>query len=289
MSADASETTDPDERLYGKADAPVRPLWLDHWQYARQLLLRGEPVPWFRATEFDSLFRKADGLLDGDVVVLPVLPIMDAYAPSGSELAKEMGSKQRTAFATKTLLRDETLRSHVSSCIGLVAEAAPRKPIVVSVPSPRELLVWAYARAHGAPPSEVTVDLADNGAMYLSDFFSALGDCAIAGVMAEESAAELAEYQPAYASLRNVCTHMRWQLGLRVTGALRLAETFDFAVAATATQGSSERPVGMWLPNGFWAGETVFERPPTGFLYGRIPSDANPEHVLRCRNSLRDA
>lgn len=288
MSADAGKTTDPDERLYGRAGASTRPLWLDHWQYARQLLLRGEPTPWFRATEFDAFFRKVDGLLDGDVVVFPLLPIMDAHVPTGSELAKEMGSKQRTAFAAKALLRDETLRSSVSSCIGLMADAAPPKPIVVSVPSPRELLAWAYGRAHGAPPAEVTVDLADNGAMYLSDFFSALGDCAISGVMVEESPAELAEYQSAYSSLRNVCSYQRWGLGFRVAGSLERVEPFDFSVV-TSPPGASAGALlwGAWLPHDFWATDAHFEQPTAAFLYGQIPADANPERVLQRREKLR--
>lgn len=276
------------ERLYASGNASNPPLWLDHWRYTQRLLLQAQPIPWLQAREFDAFFRKADGLLDADVIVLPLLDLLDAHARPDSDLVQEMGSKQRPGFAAKALLRDPVLRTHVGECVGLVVEAAPHKPLVVSIPSPQGLLGWAHTRAHGAPCPEVSVDSADSCAMYLSDLLSALAECRIAGVMAEETAVELADYLPVYSSVRNVCSYQHWSFGVRVDGSTETVGPFDFAVT-TDVVGRSGGDVawGAWLPDALWATDASFGRPTSDFLYGQVPADSNPERVLQRREELR--
>jgi len=280
------------EALYGNGETSSRPLWLDHWQYTGPLLLRGLPIPWFQPTDFDGFFRKAHGLLEAEVVVFPISDLLQAHVQSAPELRGEMGSKKRTAFAARALLRDEALRSRVRQCVNLTTQAAPSKPLVLSMPSPQDLLAWAYESAHGNSPEEIDADLADSAAMYLSDFLSSLSDCAVAAVMAQENSqteSELTSFVPAYAPIRNACSHLRWQFGLRLAGGLRIPEEFDFAVSANPRGAQSDGPTGAWLPKEFWLEEGDFQQPQTGFLYGQIPADANPEFVLDRRKSLRAA
>lgn len=280
------------EALYGNAETSSRPLWLDHWQYTGPLLLRGQPIPWFQPTDFDGFFRKAHGLLDAEVVVFPISDLFQAHVESATELRGEMGSKKRTAFPARALLRDETLRSRVRQCVDLTTQAAPNKPLVLSVPSPQGLLASAYHSAHGHSPEEVNADLADTAAMYLSDFLSSLSDCAVTAVMVEETSQtepELTSFVPAYSPIRNGCSHLRWQFGLRLAGGLRIPEGFDFAVSANPSGAHSDGPIGTWLPKESWLEEGDFEQAQTGFFYGQIPADANPEFVLDRRKSLRAA
>lgn len=275
-------------RLYGTVESPA--LWLDHWAYTEQLLLDGQPIPWFDATAFDSFFRKAHGLLDPEVVVLPVERLWREHVASSPELRDAMAEKKRSAYPAKAFLKDDQLRSRVRRCVELVTSAAPRAPLVLSVPSPRGLIAWAFHTAHDESLEDVDADLADSGAMYLSEFFSPLSDCAVAAVMVEEASSEpdvAAASLLAYAPLRNVCSHLRWELGLRFEGALGATEPFDFVVAKKPLVGANEPRVGAWLPDGLWRSKGAPARPEGTFLYAQVPHDANPETVLKRRDSLR--
>lgn len=276
--------------MYAKNGTSRRPLWLDSWAYAQRLLLQGRPIPWFEPTAFDGFFRKSDQLLDADSVILPFRRLLRAHVESDPELSREMASKRRLVFPLKVLLRDELLRARVAECCGLIAQAMPRKPLVAAMPSPRELVGWAYSTAHDGSVPEVTVDTADSGSMVLSDFLSALGQCPISAVMVEEGADRLGEYLPAYSSLRNVCSHQRWGLGIRCESLDALEVPFDFVITQEIRGDSGHHTMrGLWLKDDIWADDSVIEAANAAFYYAQIPADAQPERVLERRETLRAA
>lgn len=264
-------------------------VWLDSWAYCRRLFLEGRPLQWGNSAEIDGFIRKSESLLKPSVTCLPVGEFLRHAVHAIPGLQGAMGAKKRSGYALKTLLRDGDLRNQINNALRITSEAVSTKPITVSIPAPRALIAWAYEVAHGEPIPDLTLDHADSASVYISDFLTSLSGSELKGVLVEESCAsesDWAEELAIYTPIKNVATHRRWALGVRlpfVPVKPASTEPFDFIVCPVA--GESESLLeGRWLGPDFWNGGSP--EVSAGFNYSVVPEDAVPELVLERRKSL---
>lgn len=275
----------------GNTAAPA--VWLDAWNYCRRLFLDGRAAPWLSAAEFDGFIRKSDALLKSAVLTVPLGDYLDQVVNASSALRNEMSSKKRVGYALKSLLADKQVRDGFARAVRLASDAAPNRPVVVSCPSPRSLLAWAYRATHGSAPEEVTVDNADSAAVYLSDFLTILGTAGISGVLVNDDSANEAAWaqeQMIYTPLRNVTRHQRWSLVLRLACTpapeAGLAD-FDAVVLPAGTPPAPGSLRGVEIPADYWGGKVADPAmPASGFRYAAVPADAVPETVMEQRRRL---
>lgn len=264
-------------------------LWLDDADYSERLLANGH-APWQDAAAYLALRRKAQGLLQSDVVAVPLARFVAARVQADAALREAMAAKKRAVAPARTLLADEALRGHLVEIIKGLRVAFANVPLVLALPSPRAWVGFAYRLAFGNDAQlEVGADEADACAVYVAEFLRSFGECELDGVLLEEdadaepaNAEEIGWYQP----VLNLATHYRWDLGLRLpSGAGYSGEAVDgisFVIAATPKSGAVQ---GQALGEAFWNGEAVSIA--TALRYARVPADAVPERVLERLAVLR--
>lgn len=266
-------------------------LWLDFYDYAGPLLAAGV-IPWFDDAAFAAFHTKAQSLLRGDVVGLPLGRLAEALLAAQPALAVAMRAKSRPAYPLRRLLEDEALRRAAQALLMPLRAAAAERPLALVLPSPRHWLALAYGLAHGAPLAAEAAadgDEIDGAAVYVADFLRGFADAAVDLVLLCETAADgpadaaaLAWYDPVFKTAR----HYRWEIGLLdPVGRLAPADgaALDFLIAPEPGAGAAG---GCLLPAAFWqAGGPV----PAGgrFSYGVVPAGAVPETVLERIASLR--
>src|SRR3546814_849779 len=152
-------------------------LWLDYAEYAGALLAGGS-VPWLDVSELVAWQRKAQGLLQSDVLELPIGSVSAAWLQAHPELLDAMRAKRRPVFALKTLLADAGLRAHLLEiALGLRASFA-RLPLALACPSPRRWAIEAHRAAladDAASIDDFGVDESEDAAAYLADFLREIG------------------------------------------------------------------------------------------------------------------
>lgn len=259
------------QRLTGGVDGR-RAVWLDYLDYARRLFV-GQGPAWPDAAAVLAWHRQAQGLLGSDVVELDALAYLsDAVAADAGLI--EGGSATRVL---RQLLGSGELRERFVAIVRALGETyGAAAPIAVRLGTPARLLEWV-AEQRGEGGSTADPDDAEMAAMYAADFLRALADAPVAALLL----AAPVQGAPLDADIRqpmvNVAAHYRWSVGL--LGAV--AGDVDFAITGT---GDAE---GLLLPDSFWSGETPPALPENGFVYARIPADAEPEAVLARLASLR--
>jgi len=273
-------------------EAATRPLlWLDDAAYSERLLAGGR-TPWLDGAEYLAFRRKAVGLLKADLTAVPVAGFMRAWVTAHPELQNAMAAKKRVVFPARTLLADEGLRDHLVETLNSLRAAFQHAPLLLSMPSPRALVVEAWRLAFGADGDvEVGGDEADACAVYFAEFLRCFGACGIDGVLLEEAtgaepqdAEELGWYQPVV----NVAAHYRWDLGVRfpeAEGFSGEAAPMQFVIAPRVIAGAV---YGQALPAAIWDGAAFDIAPTAKFRFASVPADAVPEQVLARLAALRN-
>lgn len=264
-----------------------KPLWLDYHDYAAQLLNKGAH-PWLDVAACVAWQRKAQGLLNSDVLTLPVAAVCAAWLDAHPALRLALASKRRTGFALRTLLADEALRALLIELAQGLRASFATLPLALACPSPRCWVVEAYRQAHGEAPAELSHDDIDSAAVYMADFLRCFGEVGIDLLLLHESAdAEPAAAEPfvLYQPVFNVAAHYRWEPGLCQLAGHSAAEqpSAGFVIAPVAAGAGS----GALISPAFWEGGAPPRCPDGGFRYATIPAQAQPETVLRKLAELR--
>jgi hypothetical protein len=261
-------------------------LWIEATAYAERLLAGGH-APWRDVAEFVAWHRKAQALLESNVVSLPVAPIGEAWRQADRDLAAAMAAKKRISAPLKVLLASLSLRAHIAEILRALRASYVSTPLALVVPSPRRWVGDAYASVYGEMP-DVGEEETDEAAMYAADFLRAFGESRIDVLLLEESAASAPDdasqirwYQP----VLNVASHYRWDCGLRlpVWRDLAGANGIDFCIAPAPVAGL---PTGLSLGESWRTGRAP-DAPPSGFRYIEIPVDTLPEATLEGLAALR--
>jgi hypothetical protein len=264
-------------------------LWLDDMAYSARLLGAASTV-WLDVAALTVFRRKAEGLLQPDVTVVPIGAVIEAAAKADEELLAEMREKKRAIAPLRTLLGDARLRSITIDAAEALCGTLSPKPRVASIPSPRRWINEAFAWARGSLAVDVGPEEVDSAAMYVAEFLRGLGTAGIDALLLEErageeptSAEEIAWYQPVI----NVCNHYRWDVGLKLVDGSEFhgaAGNMGFIIAPRPPPGTVP---GVTVPASFWADANPPAAPASGFRFTQIPADANPEYVLQRLKTLR--
>lgn len=261
-----------------------RALWLDYADYAGALLAGGT-VPWLDVSALVAWQRKAQGLLQSDVIELPLGAVCAAWLQAHPALRTAMAAKRRTLYPLRTLLADEALRRHLAELAAGLRASFAAQPLALACPSPTRWLLDSYHQACGEAPDVGDEDIED-AAVYVADFLRGFGDAGLDVLLLQEADAPatadaLGRYQP----VLNVAAHYRWALGLAApAGADAGAAALDFVVAP---QPAAARYAAQLVPPAYWSGGAAPECPAGGFRYAGIPRDAQPEAVLQRLAALR--
>lgn len=262
-------------------------LWLDYAEYAGALLAGGK-VPWLDVSALVAWQRKAQGLLQSDVLELPLGTAAAAWLEAHPALREAMRAKRRALFPLRTLLADEALRAHlVELAQGLRASFA-RLPLALACPSPKRWALEAYREAFGEDP-EIEPEDVEDAAVYLADFLRSFGEVGVDLLLLRESAesepADAAALE-AYRPVLNVAAHYRWETGLAAPAGRYAGggAGLGFVIAPQALDGAC---AGRIVPEAYWRGEAAPPCPERGFRYAGVPADAQPEAVLQRLAALR--
>jgi len=262
-------------------------LWLDYLDYAAALLA-GREAPWLDTTACAAWMRKAQSLLDSDVIAVPLAQVCNAWLDAHPTLRVAMALKSRTVFPLKTLLADEALRAHLLDLVRALRGTLSAPALVLASPSPRAWVAEAHRHAH-AVDVEVGEDEADSAALYMADFLRAFADAGGDGLLLVETSlteTTSASHLACYRSVLNVAAHYRWACGLLApAGRYAGGEAgFDFVIAPRPLPGSA---CGLILGEDFWSGAPPPNPVPGAFRFLKVPVHCDPERVLERRTSLR--
>ena len=250
-------------------DAPVSgrrvPLVVDHLDYSRRVLLRGNPVPWEDPTALSNFLNQAHGLLRPDVTLLD-LGEYYRLAADDPRLREAMAARSRTGYALRALLADAATARAVATLAATVA-GTTRLPLVLQIPSPRAWL----AATHPGDVADLDADRVEAAAMYVADWLRGFAEVPVSAVLLDEriapgaDAAALPPVDPqSYVPVTNVAAHYRWEIGLRGED--------------TVSVGEHEGDV---LGSGYWLADDAAVPDARGaFRLAHLPADAVPETVL---------
>lgn len=263
------------------AASPTPRLWLDDTAYTSRLLA-GARAPWLDAAEVVAWRRKAQALLQPDVIELDVSALVSAWIEARAPLRASMAAKRRMTAPLRTLLADEALRQHVAEIL-LGLRGSNAGPIALRIPSPPHWIAQAYEAAFGtsAKPGE---DEAESASLYVADFLRAFSEAGLDVLLLDEiPAATLAT--PGQASWRqsviNIARHYRWDVGLRADCDIDCDQSdLDFLIAPKGMRA-------MEVSTSFWETGNVPSIATGSFWFASIPEDAQPELVLERLAALR--
>ncbi|MDO1480622.1 hypothetical protein [Rhodococcus ruber] len=249
-------------------DVPVSgrrvPLVVDHLDYSRRVLLRGNPVPWTDPTALSNFLNQAHGLLRPDVTLLD-LGEFYRLAADDPRLGEAMAARSRTGYALRALLADAATTRAVTTLAATVA-GTTRLPLLLQIPSPRAWL----AATHPGDVADLDADRVEAAAMYVADWLRGFAEVPVAAVLLDEriapgAAAALPPADPqSYVPVTNVAAHYRWEIGLRGED--------------TVSIGEHEGDV---LGSEYWLADEAAVPDTHGvFRLAHLPADAVPETVL---------
>ena len=260
-----------------QAEQSGQPLrWLDWVDYGQKVILNGKEVPWGDPTALVQFFGQGAALLKLGVSDLNLGDYFDWWLQDNPPALEAMQGKKRIGFALKTLLGNPSLRASLKEIVGSLA-AASNTPLILSIPSPRQLLPWAHDKANGTETETVDDVVVDSATVYLADFLREFSDSGIAGIHIREQNAEDfgSTLSSLYKPLNNIADAYRWTVGLDLDECQATdLDDFDIVICKRPVTANL---IAHPLPDSFW--ETG-KGEPGAFLYGKVPVDAIPERVL---------
>ncbi|MET8246966.1 hypothetical protein ABZV31_22615 [Streptomyces sp. NPDC005202] len=240
---------------------------IDHQQYARTVLLRGQPVPWGDAMAYSNFFGQAQALLKPDATLLDLGALYDFLLASDDALKTSMSARSRTGYALKTLLADEGLAGKALEFASVLSQTSS-SPLVLQIPSPMLWLARTHELSGAGALDDLEADHAENMAMYVADWLRRLSALPVSLLLLDARwagpgrlpAVDLTAYTP----ISNITDHYRWTLGQRDDDGVRVA---------------GRSVTGVAVPPDYWRSEGA-TAPVGDFLIADIPADAVPETVL---------
>ena len=191
------------------------PLWIDAWEYGRELFLKGNSPPWEDIAAFVAYHKKLQGLIKSDFVVVELECFYDNWLQRHPALLDAMSAKKRVGYSMRTLLADDASRNQIREIVDALADCYGDLPLVLSVPSPKNWLEISHCQAHGVDAVNINWEQAESGSMYMADYLRNFATCNLSGLLLKDtenegpaSDDELAHYQP----VLNVAQHYRWQV-----------------------------------------------------------------------------
>lgn len=255
-------------------------LWVEYDDYAGRVFA-GAPADWLmQAVRFANTLGQARKVIPTNVLTI------DLTASGIARTAAQDGP----AAAALRAVGDEGGRAFGAEVLDALAHKfAGEADLVLKVSSPRDLLEHFGARG------EPSFDELDDLASALADLVRGLSERPVSGLLvtrnseAEWTADEADACEPLFSAAR----HYGWVSALRVGASLLrkqgdalrdpdllLCADVDAAELATLAAG---RKCGGGLPAAYWLGGSQLAAAPGQLLYGVIPVDAEPEHIVeRC-------
>lgn len=272
-----------------EAAARKRLLWIDHTAYSARLLAQGQ-APWLDSAACVAWLRQAQGLLQPDVLALPLAEVAWAWLDRDAAVQAAMAEKaQRGHGPLKALLATEGLRAHAAGLAGALRAALPGTVFALTLASPRDWAAQALTRVGGAADA-VDEDAVDAAAACLADFLRLFATVGIDAVLLHESRPwspdEVELLLELYQPVANVARHYGWEWGVQWPEAVALppAQAPQFTLAPGACGAALN---GLTVPDAFWQDQAVPATGADGFDMVRIPADAHPETVLARLAALR--
>ena len=264
------------------------PLWIDAWDYGRQLLGGGDHPPWGDIGAFVAYYRQLQSLVDSDFLAVEVSCFYAAWLDKNPALLASMRAKSRTGFALRTLLADEPSRQHLREIVDALAESYHDRPLVLSMPSPRSWLQETNRLAKPEDSSDVSWDQAESAAMYMADYLRNFASCDLSGLFLKDgdggphTPEQLQTYQPVV----NVSEHYRWQIVLDAC-----AENLDVSahpvIKFILGQHTEAGDCPALSLDGWQPGSKGSVNADRGFWYLSVPPDMQPEKTLDLLSDIR--
>jgi len=240
---------------------------IDHQQYAQAVILRGQPVPWADPIAYARFLGQAQGLLMPDATLLDLGALYDHALAPNDALKSSLSARSRTGYALKTLLADEKTAGAALELASVVSQTS-KAPLVLQIPSPMLWLALTHQLSGAGTVADLSVDHAENAAMYVADWLRRLSKLPVTMLLLDERWTGTGELplvdSSTYTPVSNVTNHYRWAL------ALRRHDRVDILGSAVT---------GTVVPPDYWLSDAA-GAPSGDFLVAEIPADAVPETVL---------
>jgi hypothetical protein len=242
-------------------------LIIDHHEYAREIILRGNPLPWNDVTQYNNFFGQAQALLRPDTALVDLGAVYTHLLAHDDQLLTAMSGRTRIGFALRTLLQDETTAAAALELVSVVARTATA-PLVLQVPSPMRWLAQTHELCVGGAHAEISPEHAENLSVYFADWLRRFSSLPVVLLMLDGRRADFSglalDDLAAYTPILNVAEHYRWSV----------AERGDYAVSVAGTDLK-----GVVVPREYWLADDVAV-PAGEFLLAEISREAEPETVL---------
>lgn len=241
-------------------------LIVDHQEFAREVILQGNPLPCGDVTQYDEFFGQAQELLQPDVALVDLGTIYASLLADDDELRALMSARTRVGYALKTLLSDYATAAAALELVSAVARSSAT-PLVLQVPSPLRWLGQTHELCVGGSHADISSDLGENMSVYFADWLRRFSSLPVALLMLDCRRADLPglplDHPAEYGPILNVADHYRWPVAQR--------NDYTVDVAGTDLKGAV-------IPREYWLAEDVAVTP-GDFLLATIPHDAAPETV----------
>jgi hypothetical protein len=236
-------------------------LIVDHQEYAREVILRGSPLPFGDVTQYGSFFDRAQALFRPDCALVDLGMIYANLHANDEELLALTSSRTHVGYALKTLLSDYATAAAALELVSVVARTATT-PLVLQVPSPMRWLAQTHELCLGGSHTDISSDLGESMSMYFADWLRRFSSLPVALLLLDCRRADLpglalddpAEYTP----ILDVAYHYRWPVAQR--------NDYTIDVAGTDLKG-------VVVPREYWLTEHVAV-PAGDFLLATIPREA---------------
>lgn len=273
-----------------------RVVWVDSSAYARRLFAPGEDV-WADTGRHVELVRQAQRLLGSEVIEVRLGGFHRA-AFEADPSAADPHRGRRLTTALRRLLEQSGPTGTAVEVTDALGVLYPATPVVLVLDGASRWLEWAASLT--GSESDIDADSVDAAAVYLADTIRPFGASAVSGVVldlrgpAPEPAGALFDL---HGPVLNLAGDYGWPVAVIVDDAAAAAAVGTRPVDAVLCPALGFGPlvavsiparVGGGLDAAFWS-ETPTESPPHHVLaYGEIPTDAQPEAVLKKLTELRN-
>jgi len=209
-------------------------------------------------------------------------------------LSEAMGRRSRVAFALRTLLADDRLRTTATEALEAAAGAAEGTPVVLSIPSPARWMAIAAEQA-GAPTGVAGTpdpDHVDTASMYVADFLRTFADAPVDACMLDESTSggDVLVDVEAYRPVLNVAAHYEWPVWLRSDRVPCWPRGDRDGVAGWLGSAPPAQPAGAWgvvVGPEEWLASGSLPEVGGGAVVAIVPAAADPDAVMQRVRELR--
>ena len=271
-------------------------MWVDAWDYGKQLLNKGQPQPWHDIAAIIAHIKQLQSLVNSDILTVDVGDFYKEWLRTHTTLLHAMGDKRRLGYPLRTMLADQGARQQLKDIIDALCESYLDRPVVLAIPSPKQWIASAYCAAKEINTVDISWDDAESASMYVADFLRSFSECSISGLLIRDntdqgpaSDVEVARYQP----VLNVAKNYRWQSILDgcpenyvpnpntgISFSLRRSQQY---------QQSNSALTALKLSTQDWPQHPSSVQQGNACYYVCIPADAIPETVSEKLTQLRTA